>query len=234
MPKVKKSPIWKYFRVEPTDPSKSYCTVPGCSATVSRGGKGTPASKLNTSSLVDHLKNKHGSTYKEYLDSKKAILEDEQEKEKRIEEESEMETDCVPIFGLTSQKKRQEYLTSYSKQHSLTSWLGGSFSAGCSSYDKYKDSDERAKEKHRGNLNHIILDMAPFSVVDRPGFLSYSQAMDPHYNICNRTFYQTLMLKAYEKCAIKVQKKLKKMHPYLLVACLMDGQSSNMGILELK
>ena len=60
MPKVKKSPIWKYFRVEPTDPSKSYCTVPGCSATVSRGEKGTPASKLNTSSLVDQLKNKHG------------------------------------------------------------------------------------------------------------------------------------------------------------------------------
>ena len=224
MPKAKKSPIWRYFRTEPTDPSKSHCTVPGCSATVSRGKKGTPASKLNTSSLVDHLKNKHGSAYAEYLDSKKAILEDEQEKEKRIEEESERETDCVPILSLTSQKKRQEYLNSYSNQHSLTSWLGGSFSAGCSSYDKYKDNDERAKERHRGILNHIILDMAPFSVVDGPGFLSYSQAMDPHYKVCSRTFYQTLMLKAYEKCVIKVQKKIDEDEP-VFISCLFDGWS---------
>ena len=95
MPKEKKSPVWRYFRVDPSDPTNSFCTVPGCSSKVSRGKKGTAPSKLNTSSLVNHLKTKHSNSnqYKEYLEAKSTIAEEEKEKEnRRIEDDSEMES----------------------------------------------------------------------------------------------------------------------------------------------
>ena len=48
------------------------------------------------------------------------------------------------------------------------------------SQNLYLDTDPRAKEKHRGILRMLILDMQPFSVVDDLGFVCFCHAMDCH------------------------------------------------------
>ena len=62
----KRSPLWIYFDVSPTDPSKAKCKL--CDVLVSRGN--VIPKKMTTKNLDDHLR-KHSKEYKIVEDMKK-------------------------------------------------------------------------------------------------------------------------------------------------------------------
>ena len=72
----------------------------------------------------------------------------------------------------------------------------------------------------------LTMDVRPFSIVDDPGFLSYSYAMDPHYKVGSRWFYRDLMDKAYDCGLTKIEEKLIRDNPESLSAQL-DGWSTH-------
>ena len=53
----------------------------------------------------------------------------------------------------------------------------------------YDIHDARAKEKHKGILMMVIMDLQPWSMVNDPGFLYFSSQMDPHYKVASDKFY---------------------------------------------
>ena len=71
--RMRKSPIWRFFRDDPEDETKAFCLVADClSKKVSRGRTGAGKAHLSTTVLVTHLKNHHSAReYREYLQEKK-------------------------------------------------------------------------------------------------------------------------------------------------------------------
>ena len=45
----------------------------------------------------------------------------------------------------------------------------------------------------------VVLDLQPWSIVNDPGFLFYSNQMDPHYKVASDKFYRGLLDKAFKK-----------------------------------
>ena len=70
------------------------------------------------------------------------------------------------------------------------------------------------------------MDIQPFSIVEDPGFLSYSYAMDPHFKVGSRNYYRDLLDKVYENGMIKIKEKIKNDDPPC-VSVQLDGWSSN-------
>ena len=90
------------------------------------------------------------------------------EKRKEMEEEDEMEGGTIPLFKLRTKMQRKEFLV----QSKVSSWVKG---AGTSKPGNVYDiHDARAKEKHKGILMMVILDLQPWSMVNDPGFLYFS------------------------------------------------------------
>ena len=110
-----------------------------------------------------------------------------------------MEGGTIPLFNLNTQKKRKEFL----HQTNLNSWVGGT-SVNQPQGAVYDVHDVRAKERHKGVLMMVIMDLQPWNFVSDPGFLYYSSQMDPHYKVASTTFYRELLGKAY-KNVTKVQ-----------------------------
>ena len=108
-----------------------------------------------------------------------------------------MEPGTLPIFNLRTNKKRKEFLVQ-TKVSSFT--VGSPSSTAC-----YDIHDARAKEKHRGILMMVVLDLQPWSIVNDPGFLYYSSQMDPHYKVASDKFYRGLLDKAFKKSVEKVE-----------------------------
>ena len=223
MPATKSSNIWERFKEMEGDPSTAICQIVGCKKKeVSRGKKGTPRSELTIESLKNHLKNNHKIEYKDFLDvtqknkaAKRALEEDH--------DDSEMENDGVQkLFNIRTHGQRQKYLS----QMKISSWARDSGeSTSSSSFNSYKIDDARAKERHVGVLAMIVLDLQPFSVVSDPGFIYYSNRMDPHFKLASETYYRTCLSKAYEKGFKIVVDKVVKDDP-VSVSCQLDGWSS--------
>lgn len=112
------------------------------------------------------------------------------------------------------------------QQSTISSWVGGghtsSGQAGGSTYDIH---DQRAKEKHKGILMMVVMDLQPWSFVNDPGFVYCAYQLDPHYKVASTTFYRGLLDKSYHKSVKKVEEKIAIDNPEF-VACQLDGWSS--------
>ena len=143
--------------------------------------------------MSSHLKLYHPKENAEVM-KKKAEKESKYgEKRKQSEEENEMEGGTVPLFNLRTSRQRQEFLV----QSKVSSWVtGGGATKADLTYDIH---DARAKEKHKGILMMVIMDLQPWSMVNDPGFLYFSSQMDPHYKVASDKFYRGLLDKAFKK-----------------------------------
>ena len=191
---TKKSPIWDFFEEEKNDPTTALCQVPGCKTKVSRGKSGSSKSNMSNAPMTNHLKIHHPKQHTEYLRKKADLANATSEKRKDMEEENEMEGGSVPLFNLRTKKQRKDFFV----QSKVSSWVTGA-GARSSNSDMYDIHDARAKEKHKGILMMVILDLQPWSMVNDPGFLYYSTQMDPHYQVASDKFYRGLLDKAYKK-----------------------------------
>jgi hypothetical protein len=71
----------------------------------------------------------------------------------------------------------------------------------------------------------VILDLQPWNIVNDPGFLYYSNQLDPHYKVASGKFYRGLLDKSYRKSVKKVEEKIAKDDPEA-VSCQLDGWSA--------
>ena len=219
MAPTKKSPIWDYFEEEKNDPTTALCQVSNCKTKVSRGKSGSSKSNLSNAPLTSHLKVHHPKEYSHLMQKKNEIEINAAEKRKEMEEEDEMEGGTIPLFKLRTKMQRKEFLV----QSKVSSWVKG---AGTSKPGNVYDiHDARAKEKHKGILMMVILDLQPWSMVNDPGFLYFSNQMDPHYHVASDKFYRGLLDKAYKKSVTKVEEKLERDAPEY-VSCQLDGWSA--------
>ena len=214
-----KSPIWNYFEEERNDPTTVLCKVPGCKSKVSRGKSGSSKSNLSNGPMTMHLKIHHSKENAEFCRKKMEMEGKAGDKRKQMEEDEEMEGGNVSLFNLRTNRQRQEFLV----QSKVSNWVtgGGSVKAD----HVYDIHDSRAKEKHRGILMMVILDLQPWSIVNDPGFLFFSNQMDPHYKLASDKFYRGLLDKAYKNGVSKVEDKLDKDNPEY-VSCQLDGWSA--------
>lgn len=214
----KLSPIWRYFEESPGDPSTALCKVPGCkNAKVSRGKQGSSRAALSNTSLTRHLQNQHKKEHQEFLGKKDTVA-----AEKRKAEEAVVgEMENIPLYNLRTNGQRQNFL----HQSNLTGWVGSQPSVRQSPSSTYDIHDARAKERHRGVLMMVVLDLQPWSIVNNPGFLHYSYQLDPHFKLASDTFYRNLLDKAFKKSVKKVEEKIEADDPQS-VSCQLDGWSA--------
>ena len=137
------------------------------------------------------------------------------DKKNKMEEDEEMEGGNVSLFNLRTNMQKQEFLV----QSKVSNWHSGGGSVKADHV--YDIHDSRAKEKHRGILMMVILDLQPWSIVNDPGFLFFSNQMDPHYKLASDKFYRGLLDKAYKNGVSKVEDKLDKDNPEY-VSCQLD------------
>ena len=217
----KKSLIWKHYDEDVSDHTNVICKVPGCKKPkVSRGKEGSTKGNLSNASMTNHLKNNHPKQFSEFMNAKSAKDTAEKRKMEEEKEEEEMEGGTIPLFNLNTQKKRKEFL----HQTNLNSWVGGT-SVNQPQGAVYDVHDVRAKERHKGVLMMVIMDLQPWNFVSDPGFLYFSSQMDPHYKVASTTFYRELLGKAYKNGVTKVQEKLRRDDP-VAISCQLDGWSS--------
>lgn len=213
----KLSPIWEYFEELTSDETKVLCKVVGCKAKVSRGKTGSTKANLSNAPMMQHLKLKHPKENSEFLkkkEEKKVVA----EKRKADDEDSDLESGGAPIWNLRTSGKRQEFLY----QAKVSDWCSAGSSRQESTYDIH---DLRAKERHKGILMMVILDLQPWNMVNDPGFLYYSNTLDPHYKVASDKFYRSLLSKCYEKGVKKIENKIEKDEPES-VCCQLDGWSA--------
>ena len=217
----KKSPIWKHFKDDLDDKTNAICQIPGCKKPkVSRGKEGSAKGNLSNASMANHLKTNHTKEYSDFMKDKVSKEASEKRKNEEQQEEDEMEGGTIQLYNIRTQKQRQEFL----HQTNLNSWVSGSHTKQ-SPETVYDIHDIRAKDRHRGVLMMVILDLQPWNFVSDPGFLYYSNQMDPHYKVASTTFYRELLDKAYKNSVSKVQDKLVRDNP-LSLSCQLDGWSS--------
>ena len=217
-PKV--SPIWEYFEEKTNDPSVVTCKIVGCKKpSVSRGKTGTARSNLTNTSMTTHLATHHPSKSKEFRDTRqKSIAVKRKYEEEHVEE---LES-SAPLFNLRVQSQRQTFL----QQSTISSWVGGGHtSVGQTGGSTYDIHDQRAKEKHKGILMMVVMDLQPWSFVNDPGFVYCAYQLDPHYKIASTTFYRGLLDKSYHKSVKKVEEKIAIDNPEF-VACQLYAWSS--------
>ena len=189
----------------PGDPSTVLCQVVGCkNSKVSRGKQGTAKARLSNSALSNHLFIHHSKEYEEFVGRKDAIVAEKRKAEQESNEES--ETENVPLFNLRTSGQRQAFL----QQTNISTWVGSGPKVKQSTSTTYGVHDPRAKDRHRGVLMMVVLDLQPWSIVNNAGFLQYSYALDPHFKLPSDTFYRRLLDKAYDKSVEKVEDKIRK------------------------
>ena len=57
----------------------------------------------------------------------------------------------------------------------------------------YSQDSDQAKIRQKSVLMKIILDLAPFSFVNKPGELYSMRVMDPNFSPCSDKFYRDLL-----------------------------------------
>ena len=70
------------------------------------------------------------------------------------------------------------------------------------------------------------MDLQPFTIVEDPGFLTYSYVLNPHFKPGTPTFYRDLLKKVYVKGKDKIVSKIVKDKPEAVCAQL-DGWTEN-------
>ena len=132
-----------------------FCKVNGCKAKVSRGKTGTGKANLSNAPMMQYLKLKHPKENAEFC--KETVA----EKRKADEEDNDLETGADPLFNLRTSSKRQDFL----HQARVSDWCLAGSSRQESPYDIH---DLRARERHKGILMMVILDLRPWNIVNDP------------------------------------------------------------------
>jgi hypothetical protein len=214
----KLSPIWEYFEEDKSDDTKVLCKVGGCKVKVSRGKTGTSKAKLSNAPMMQHLKLHHPKQNLELMKKKDAKNKAVAEKRKADDDDDEIETGPAKLWNLRTNAQRQEFL----HQAKVSDWCMAGSTSQESTYDIH---DLRARERHKGVLMMVILDLQPWSIVNDPGFLYYSNTLDPHYKVASDKFYRGLLSKTYEKGVKKLEVKIERDNPET-VCCQLDGWSA--------
>ena len=192
--------------------------IPGCKTRVSRGKTGTTKANLSNAPMTSHLRIYHKKQFGEFQKKKDEKERTVAEKRKKLDEDEEMESGTAPLWNLRTSGKRQEFL----HQAKVSNWVAGGSTINEPTYDIH---DARAKDRHKGILMMVILDLQPWSIVNDPGFLYYSNQLDSHYKVASDKFYRGLLDKAYKRGVKKVEDKLDKDDPQA-VSCQLDGWSA--------
>ena len=80
--------------------------------------------------------------------------------------------------------------------------------AGSTSQESVCDiHDASARERHKGILIMVILDLQPWNIVNDPGFLYYSNQLDPHYKVASDKFYVAYWTSPIERVLRGLRKK---------------------------
>ena len=217
----KTSSLWDYFQEEVEDPTSVSCRIGDCSRKISRGKTGTPKSRLSNTGMRSHLKKCHEKEWLEFLTKEKKLTDEKAAIEEQEAEADETEDLGAPIFNLKSHKKRKTFF-----QQNLPDMVESQLT--------YAVTDPRARDKHRGILTMMVVDLQPFSIVNNPGFLNYSKLLDPRFTIGSDIFYRRLLDKAYVRGKQRVEQKLAADQPST-VSIQLDGWSAHhhgyMGLL---
>ena len=217
MPPTKSSSIWNYFIEKDEDPSTALCQVPGCSKmSVSRGKLGTIKSALTVQSMKRHLQLNHTKQYHEFIQNEKEKLVKEKEAT-----DDDLEENDMTVFNLRTQKQRDQFKS----QLKISSWINDGGKASSSKFETYLITDPRAKERHVAVLMMVVLDLQPFTIVNDPGFIYYSNRMDSHFKVGSETYYRNCLQKAYEKGVDMIKEKIDNDQAQF-VSCQLDGWSS--------
>ena len=152
--------------------------------------------------MTTHLANHHPSKSKDFGATKDKVAAEKRKYEE--DHDDEMENSTVQIFNLRVQSQRQKFL----QQSTISSWVGGVQTSGQAAGSTYDIHDQRAKERHKGILMMVIMDLQPWSFVNDPGFVYCAYQLDPHYKVASSTFYRGLFDKAYQKSVKKVEEKI--------------------------
>ena len=161
---VWKSPVWEYFNVA-EDNKFAECNE--CADMVSRGGRS--ARNFNTTNLVNHLKSKHQSIYREFLELKN-------KKDKERQESRNVRVQQGGFTGLRQLSLQSTKLLN--KQWDI--------------------NDTRAKAVHQRLGEMIALDYQPMSIVEDMGFRRFVNILEPKYNLPSRKYItETVIHKIY-------------------------------------
>jgi len=148
----KKSLVWQYFDVLKNNNSKAGCKH--CNCVLSRGKPDKPKD-YSTSSLIAHLRSKHPDLYKEMTNLKSSVS---------------LAADRA-ISGTVSTSAASDVpQSSHATQPSIKD-----------AYEKLKVWDinsDNAKRIHLAIANMIVLDMEPYHVVQKPGFIELMKTLD--------------------------------------------------------
>ena len=167
---------------------------------------------------MQHLQIHHPKENIQFIKNKEEKYKTVAEKRKVDEENDELETGTAPIWNLRTSAKRQEFL----HQAKVSDWCKAGSTSQESTYDIH---DLRARERHRGVLMMVILDLQPWNIVNDPGFIYYSNMLDPNYKVASDKFYRGLLNNSYEKGVKKLEDKIEKDDPET-VCCQLDGWSA--------
>ena len=107
-----------------------------------------------------------------------------------MDNDSEMEKQSST--GLRSNSAKEKFLSS---QMSLDGWVCGSNVVQRGERNVYNKDDPQAKYGHRSILMMCSMDLQPFTIVEDPGFLTYSYVLNPHFKPGTPTFYRDLLKK---------------------------------------
>ena len=123
---------------------------------------------------------------------------------------------------LRTEAEREEFL-----RKDKQPWLDGYFlgsSSQQSSLD-YKYDDSRAKDLHRAVLEHLIVDVKPFSTVEGRGFVKMQNTFHRNFKLGSSKFYREKMVKVYDLARSQIKEKIERDQP-LAFSAQLDGWSA--------
>ena len=216
---MKTSNVWIHYTEDPKDKTKAICQVNDCGFRASRGKTGGGTAHLTTSGMLSHLKNKHPKQHKEVLNMNNEVRTANSQKRLLEEEADEMET--REKAHLKTEAERVEFLRK-DKQPRMNGFLLGSTSQKSSLV--YEFTDPRAKELHRAVLEHLIVDVKPFSTVDGRGFVKMQNTFHPNFKLGSSQYYREKVVKIYDLARTQIKEKIERDQPVAFSAQL-DGWS---------
>ena len=182
----KKPGIDQFFTESETDKRKIKCTI--CKKEYSTGSD----SKKSQSGSVKkrHLQTQHSKEFEEF---------EEQTKSKKRKEESNVEN-TPNLFNLRTKKERSLM---------IQTTVDESFDR-VRKYDFYSDE---AQKKHRRVLETMILDLRPFSDVNKPGFIRLCYEFDKRFDLATDNYYRNQLDPTYKKIKSKVKAVIEEDKP---------------------
>jgi hypothetical protein len=171
---------WAFFKARDDLPIIAICQL--CQQEIKRGKLGSERRVWSTKPLITHLQAHHAEDF--------------------LAKQREM----APAAAAAGQEKEKKGITpgERKKKKMQMSILTGLYPHATNS-KAYKSSDPRQRECNQKLLQMIIQDNQPFSVVDDPGFIAYSAALNPLYTLPSRKTISELLHPEYDRVRAKVQ-----------------------------